>query len=107
LQILQTNLKQILTKENTTGTIDLGKPETKENSVQVLSIGQLGRKYSFILETKDNYQNITLNPTKNLERINSLPIESITPVEVVSKSRRRKPRLKEQTFLKLLNGGRT
>lgn len=107
LQILQSNLKQILTRENTTGTVDLAKPEAKENSVQVLSIGQLGRKFSFILETKDNYQNITLNPIKNLERINSLPIESITPIEVVSRSRRRKPRLKEQTFLKLLNGGST
>jgi len=107
LQILQTNLKQILTKENITGTIDLAKPETKEHAVQVLSIEHLGRKISFILETKDNYQNIILSPISNLERIDSIPIESIAPREVVSKSRRRKPRLKEQTFLKLLNGGIT
>ncbi|MFX0125165.1 MAG: amidohydrolase family protein, partial [Candidatus Hodarchaeota archaeon] len=104
LPILQSNLKEILTKKNSIGTIDLAKPETKDFSVQVLSFGQSDEKFSYVLETKDNYQNITLNPTPNLNRISDLPIKSFSPVEMVSKSWRKKPRLKEHTFLQLLEG---
>ncbi|MFX1284250.1 MAG: amidohydrolase family protein [Promethearchaeota archaeon] len=102
LLILRSNLKKILTKQNNTGTIDLAKPQRKEISIQVLTIGQLDKKFSYILETKDNYQNITLSPISNLDRINDLPIKSLSPVELISKSRKRKPRLKDQTFLELL-----
>ncbi|UCG03169.1 MAG: hypothetical protein JSW11_04100 [Candidatus Heimdallarchaeota archaeon] len=105
LSLLKSNLKKILAEENTTGTIDLAKPENKEYSVQVLSIGQLDRKFSYILETKDSYQKIKLSPISNLNRISDLSIKTLNPVELVSKSWRRIPRLKEQTFLELLNGG--
>ncbi|MFX1515384.1 MAG: amidohydrolase family protein [Promethearchaeota archaeon] len=106
LQVLQKNLKEILTKENTTGTIDLAKPESKDFSVQVLSFGQVDRKFSYILETKDNYKNITLSPITNLVQISDLSMQSLNPIERVTKSRRKKPRLKDKTFLELLNGGK-
>jgi len=102
LPILQSNLKKILTKRNNTGTIDLAKPRNKDFSIQVLTIGHVDQKFSYILETKDNYQKITLSPISNLDRINDLPIKSLSPVELISKSRRRRSRLKEQTFLELL-----
>jgi predicted TIM-barrel fold metal-dependent hydrolase len=106
LQVLQKNLKEILTKEDTTGTIDLAKPENKDFSVQVLSFGQVDRKFSYILETKDNYKNITLSPMTNLVQISDLPVQSLNPTEKVTKSRRRKSRLKDKTFFELLNGGK-
>ncbi|MFX1508196.1 MAG: amidohydrolase family protein [Promethearchaeota archaeon] len=107
LSILQSNLKKVLGKENTTGTIDLAKLEKKDFSVQILSFGQLNQKFSFILETKDNYKNITLNPITNLNKISDLPMQLLNPKEIVTKSRRKKPRLKDTTFLELLNGGKT
>ena len=105
LHLLQKNLKEILTKENTTATIDLAKLENKDFSIQVLSFGQGDRKFSYILETKDNYENIMLRPITTLEQISDLPMQSLNPIERVTKSRRKKPRLKDKMFLELLNGG--
>ncbi len=104
LPILQSNLKKFLTKENNIGTLDLAKPPDKDLSIQILTIGQLDQRISYTLETNDDYQNITLNPISNLDRITNLPIKSLSPNEMISKLRGRKPRLKEQTFLELFGG---
>lgn len=104
LPILQSNLKKFLTKKNNIGTLDLAKPLNKDLSVQVLTIGHLDQRISYVLETKDDYREITLSPISNLDRISDLPIKSLSPVDLTFKSRRRRPRLKEQTFLELFNG---
>ncbi|MHA2224331.1 MAG: amidohydrolase family protein [Candidatus Hodarchaeales archaeon] len=104
LQMLSKVLKKYLTSQDNTITIDLAKPQTKDFSVQILTIGQSNSKISFAIETKDDYEKIIIRSISDLDRINELPIKSLIPLEMVSKSRRRKAHLKDQTFLELFNG---
>ncbi|MFX1546233.1 MAG: amidohydrolase family protein, partial [Promethearchaeota archaeon] len=81
LSVLQSNLKELLTKENNIGSLDLAKPCNKDLSIQVLTVGKLDQRISYTLETKNEYQNINLNPISNVDRINDLSIKLLKPVE--------------------------
>ncbi|MHA2248111.1 MAG: amidohydrolase family protein [Candidatus Hodarchaeales archaeon] len=102
LKILHKNLKLFLTKQNNFATIDLAIPQNKDFSVQTLTIGQLDQKISCVLETKDDYQKITIRSISDLDRIST--IESLSPVTMISKSRGRRERLKENTFIEMFDG---
>ncbi|MFX0152105.1 MAG: amidohydrolase family protein [Candidatus Hodarchaeota archaeon] len=104
LPILKTSLKKFTTNKNNIATIDLAKLQNKNLSVQILTMRQIDHKLSCVLETKDKDQKIILRSISDLERAINLPIKSLNPVEVVSKSRVRKTRLKEHTFLEMFNG---
>lgn len=104
LSILHKSLKKFMTEQNNYATIDLAVLQNKDFSVQILTIRQLNRKISYVLETKDDYQKITLRPISDLDRIDKLQIQSLNPSEMISKSLRRKARLKEQTFIEMFNG---
>jgi len=103
LSILHSSLKKFITKQNNSAIIDLAKPQNKEFSAQILTVRQMDHKFSFALESKDNYQKIVLRSISDLERITNLPIISLSPVDLISKSRGRKKRLQEQTFLGMFN----
>ncbi|MFX0183440.1 MAG: amidohydrolase family protein [Candidatus Hodarchaeota archaeon] len=104
LPILHTSLKKFMTKKNNFATIDLAKVHSKNISAQILTMGQINNKFSCVLETKDNYQKIILRSISDLERVNNLPINSLSPVNLISKSRGRRTNLKEHTFLEMFNG---
>ena len=104
LQILNTSLKKYITKQNNFATIDLAKPQNKDFSAQILTIRQLDHKFSCTIETKDKYEKIILRSISDIERVNNLPMNSLNPVDLISKSRGRRKRLTEQTFLEMFNG---
>lgn len=104
LSILHKSLKKFMTEQNNYATIDLAVPQNKAFSVQILTIRQLNQRISYVLETKDDYQKITLRPISDLDRIDKLQIQSLNPSEMISRSLRRKARLKEQTFIEMFSG---
>lgn len=104
LPILHKSLKKYMTKKSNFATIDLAKPQNKDFSAQILTVRQLDHKFSYTLETKDNYQKILLRSISDLERISNLPMKLLNPVDLISKSRGKRTRLKEQTFLEMFNG---
>lgn len=104
LKILHKSLRQFLTKQNNFATIDLAIPQNKDFSVQILTVGQLDQKVSYALETKDDYQKTTIRSISDLDRISTLAMKSLSPATMISKSLRRKKRLKEQTFIEMFDG---